>query len=116
MSTVSSDRTRHLRQPTVVETRASRPHVGKERFTIVSRLPGETREVLRDRAVFGRLPADRLHDLVARIVAEQVGADAGHDEVLEAIGLLRRDREQDSGAHGEPDGVDRPVRHLFGDV
>ena len=84
------DRTRDLREAPVVERRARRLHERDERFGIVAGLACEPGEVLRGRIVVGRLAADRLHDVVAGIVAEQVGADAGRRRAVRSGRAGRR--------------------------
>ena len=90
----------------------ARPHAGHERFAIVARLAGQSGEVLRGRIVVGGLPVDRPDDVVARVVTEQVRAHARHHEMLEAVRLLGRDREQHARTQGEPDRVELSLWQL----
>ncbi len=76
---------------------------------------GEQREVLADPVVLVGALGDGPGDGLRVVTAEEVVADAGHDDSAEAVGVLRRQSQEDPGTEGEGHGVDGLRRQRVGD-
>ena len=87
--------------------RGSLQHEG-QRLGVVAGLAGVLGEQLRADVAGVALTADGGDDLVAAllVVAEEVGADAAHDELAEALRLSAGQLEEGGGPEREPDRVD----------